>query len=127
MKNALVYLLFVATLLPAVSQWGTIAYYHANKEYIARVLCVNRDKPQLNCDGKCYLAQKLKATQDKQDKETTERVQNLPTLSLFCNDLTQFSFSPVVPAAQSTPVFAYWRPAYSAPLTPVFHPPGLTC
>ena len=127
MRNALVYLLFVATLLPAVSQWGTIAYYQANKAYIARVLCENRSKPELHCDGKCFLAKKLKATQDKQDKETTERVQNMPVLSLFCNDLTRFSFAPVTASVREKPVFAYRLPAYFAPLAPVFHPPGSGC
>ena len=42
MRSVLAYILLIATLLPTFSQWGTIAYYHANKEYIARVLCVNR-------------------------------------------------------------------------------------
>jgi len=74
MRTLLVYILLVATLLPTVSQWGTIAYYHANKDYIARVLCENRDRPELHCDGHCFLAKRLKAQQEKQDQETTERV-----------------------------------------------------
>jgi len=127
MKNALVYLLFVATLLPAVSQWGTIAYYQINKAYIARVLCENRSKPELHCDGKCFLAKKLKATQDKQDRETTNRVQNLPMLSLFCNDLTRFSFGPPIAPVTGTSCFVYRLTAYCAPLAPVFHPPGSGC
>lgn len=127
MKNALVYILLIATLLPTVSQWGTIAYYHANKEYIARVLCQNRDKPDLHCDGKCYLAKKLKATQDRQDKETTDRVQNTPSLSLFCNDLTAFGFTPVSESVSATIGFPYLITPYFAPLFPVFQPPGIGC
>ena len=124
MRNALVYLLLVATLLPTVSQWGTIAYYQTNKEYIARVLCENRDKPDLHCDGKCYLAKKLKAQQDRQDKETTERVQNMPTLSLFCNDLADFGFASASEPEQTKAVFMYLLAPYFAPLSPVFQPPG---
>jgi hypothetical protein len=127
MKTALVYLLLIATLLPTVSQWGTIAYYHANKDYIARVLCENRDKPQLNCDGKCYLAKQLKAQQDRQDKETTERVQNTPVLQLFCNDSFVFTFNLMVATGQTRTRFAYLITPYSAPLSPVFQPPGLGC
>lgn len=123
MRNALIYLLLVATLLPSVSQWGVIAYYHANKDYIARVLCQNRDKPQLHCDGKCYLAKKLKATQDRQDKETTERVQNLPTLALFCNDLMRFQFAPDWHTAVQTNLSSYLASAYVAPLAGLFRPP----
>lgn len=34
--------------------------YQLNQEYYAKVLCRNQDRPELNCDGKCYLAQQLK-------------------------------------------------------------------
>lgn len=31
-----------------------------NQEWIANTLCVNRDRPELNCDGKCQLADRMK-------------------------------------------------------------------
>ena len=34
--------------------------YYANYDYIATVLCENKDKPYLECDGKCYLKKQLK-------------------------------------------------------------------
>lgn len=33
--------------------------YALNQQYIARTLCENKDRPELNCAGKCYLAQRL--------------------------------------------------------------------
>ncbi len=39
-----------------------------NRSYIAKNLCVNRDKPLMHCNGKCYLSKKLK-TQEKQDQQ----------------------------------------------------------
>lgn len=123
MKNAVLYILVFATLLPTVSQWGTVAYYHANKDYIARVLCENRDKPELHCDGHCYLAKRLKAQQDKQDKETTERVQNTPVVQLFCDSNQAFLFHPVITELLSSATSGYVVPAYMAPVTSFFHPP----
>ena len=125
MKTAIVYLLLVATLLPTVSPWGTIAYYQLNREYIARVLCQNRDKPQLHCDGACYLAKKLKDQQDRQDKETTERVQQMPNLQWFCQEYAGFSFSPSVTEGLALPQFSYQLATYWAPLSAIFQPPGL--
>lgn len=123
MRNALVYLLLAATLLPTVSPWGTIAYYHLNRDYIARVLCENRDKPQLHCDGKCYLAKKLRAQQDRQDKETAERVQHSPVLHLFCQTPEPFQCSTLVidlpPASRPN----YLLKAYGAPSFGLLHPP----
>lgn len=33
--------------------------YALNQAYIAEVLCINKERPQLKCDGKCYLNAQL--------------------------------------------------------------------
>lgn len=38
--------------------------YNVNKEYIASVLCENRNKPELACNGKCYLNKKIKESKN---------------------------------------------------------------
>lgn len=43
--------------------------YVANKDYIAEVLCVNKEKVQLNCQGKCYLMQQLRAQENDKNPE----------------------------------------------------------
>ncbi|WP_229239682.1 hypothetical protein [Echinicola soli] len=43
--------------------------YVLNKEYIAENLCINRDKPEMHCDGKCFLAEKLKEAQDQKEQQ----------------------------------------------------------
>ncbi len=32
-----------------------IIVYYANYDYIAQELCVNKDKPYLDCNGRCYV------------------------------------------------------------------------
>ena len=34
--------------------------YYANKDFFATVLCINKDKPEMKCNGQCILMQKLK-------------------------------------------------------------------
>lgn len=122
MRLFILYLLLIATVLPTVSSWGIIAHYQLNKEYIARVLCENRDRPELHCDGNCYLAKRLKAQQDKQDKETTERVQSIPVIQLFCETPALFTFWPVRRlSAEWTSV--YLLKPYVAPLVRILQPP----
>ena len=123
MRSLLAYLLIFAVLLPSISPWGTIAYYHLNKDYIARVLCENRDKPQLHCDGQCYLAKQLKVRQDKQEKETTERVQNIPSLQLFCERGTTYRFAPSITEQFAQGHFAYMARPYAQVLRGLFRPP----
>ena len=123
MQKVVLYILLLATLLPSISPWGTIMYYNANKAYIARVLCENRNRPQLHCDGKCYLAKKLKAQQDRQDKETSSRVQNSPTITLFCSEQFAFDFSGFELADLMASVPDYLLKQYAVAQIALFQPP----
>ncbi|EDO25943.1 predicted protein, partial [Nematostella vectensis] len=52
---------------------GVIAWYEINKDYIAAELCENKDKPELQCAGKCYLKKqidKVEESGDTEDKNT---------------------------------------------------------
>nr|WP_293838260.1 hypothetical protein [uncultured Arsenicibacter sp.] len=126
MRQLIIYMLLVAVLLPVISPWGTIAYYQLNKEYIARVLCENRDKPQLHCDGKCYLAKRLKAQQDKQDKETTERVQKVPVLQLFCADMGSYLFARPVSTHTTSPLAAWLAGCHTGYHAELLQPPQIS-
>ena len=37
--------------------------YVINYDYISKVLCINKDKPELSCKGKCQLMKKLEEQQ----------------------------------------------------------------
>jgi hypothetical protein len=123
MRAVLIYIWLIATILPTFSQWGTIAYYQINKDYITRVLCENRDKPQLNCNGHCYLAKRLKSQEEKKDQQTRQMVQNLPILQLFSSPVTSFEFLAVAGYSHHTPSFSYQLGSYLAPLSILVPPP----
>lgn len=40
--------------------------YELHKDYIIDNFCVNKNKPEMNCDGKCYLAKKLNEAREKE-------------------------------------------------------------
>lgn len=64
--------------------------YLANYKYISEELCENKDKPELECNGKCYLIKQTRAqSEDKEEKEAiiSERL----GLEYFAFD--NFSFS----------------------------------
>lgn len=50
--------------------------YKMNKEYITSVFCINKEHPELHCDGQCFLAKKLKDLdgKNKQAQENLKRV-----------------------------------------------------
>ncbi|AZA47425.1 hypothetical protein EG346_04165 [Chryseobacterium carnipullorum] len=38
--------------------------YAVNYNYISTVLCINKSKPELHCNGKCYVSKELAKTND---------------------------------------------------------------
>lgn len=64
--SAFVLLIFLAQ---TFDQSITELNFLANRVYISKELCINRDKPQLHCNGKCALSKQL-AKQEKQSEQT---------------------------------------------------------
>ena len=52
-----------------------ILQYCFNYNYIVEVLCVNKDKPRLNCNGKCYLRKQLQKQNDDNSPTKTQNIQ----------------------------------------------------
>lgn len=94
--------------------------FKINQDYIARVLCINRDKPEVQCNGHCVLMQKLKKTQEtEQSKEN--QTSKKQTFETFCESLLDFNASVFPP---KSPDFSdYRQPATSTYTSDIFHPP----
>jgi hypothetical protein len=59
-------ILYFVALLKPVSPY---LEYTINKDFIAKVLCINKDKPELKCNGKCHLTKQLKKASDTNEKK----------------------------------------------------------
>lgn len=68
MKNLVSYILLFSIIARPTINIGTIAYYQLNLNEIIDKYCVNKDKPALQCDGKCYLSQHLGLTDSTSEK-----------------------------------------------------------
>lgn len=66
-----VFLYILAMLRPVLPLFD----YVINQDYIAEFLCINTDKPELSCNGKCYLMQKL-------NEQNEEKRQNIPRIAI---------------------------------------------
>jgi hypothetical protein len=45
-------------------QLGVITYFHLNRDYIAQVLCINKERPITMCYGQCFLERSLDLADD---------------------------------------------------------------
>ena len=53
------------------SKLNILISFKIHQEYIAKVLCINKEKPQLQCNGKCHLKKELKKDEERKQKQTT--------------------------------------------------------
>lgn len=60
------WLMVILSLVLVVKPLTPFIEYAVNKDYIAEVLCINREKPEMECDGKCYL---MSSVEDEMDKD----------------------------------------------------------
>jgi hypothetical protein len=70
-KRFLALLLIVLMISANFTRLFIYAGYEVNQKYIAEKLCENRNKPWLNCHGRCYLMKKIKQAEEKE--RSTER------------------------------------------------------
>ncbi|MGK4567138.1 hypothetical protein [Flavobacterium sp. 3HN19-14] len=67
--------------------------YAANYDYISKVLCVNKEKPQLHCNGKCHLMKELaKAAEKETPVSSDKKTSHSDSEILFFLPLPEFTF-----------------------------------
>ncbi|WP_051413442.1 hypothetical protein [Zhouia amylolytica] len=103
MKN-LILIIAISTLFKPL--WPVVDYI-INYKYISEVLCENKDKPELNCDGKCYLSKMLAQETTEQDKNPFEGKQlKTETFQIIC--FKTFSFINTFTSKQfHSPIFGH--------------------
>lgn len=62
-------LLLFSLLITNFSNLFLFAGFELNRNYIATELCTNKSKPELHCNGQCFLMKKLKQAQEKEEKK----------------------------------------------------------
>lgn len=63
-------------------------HYHFNKDYMAAVLCENKARPAMKCQGKCQLRKQLAKTSESTES-TKMNGSHMPTVD-FCEKLETF-------------------------------------
>jgi hypothetical protein len=109
---------FLGLLLQNFSQAVIMMKYKINQAYIASVLCENRDKPDMHCNGKCYLRKTLQQNEQQQQNGTTGKEKYDVS---YIDALQAFDFTPIAPSYLL--IVYYQDPELHTPLFSIFHPP----
>tara|TARA_B100000809_G_scaffold130660_1_gene128507 strand:- start:41993 stop:42388 length:396 start_codon:yes stop_codon:yes gene_type:complete len=100
--------------------------YYSNYEYIATVLCENRDKPALACNGKCYLQKEMVNVTQPVSDQNHHHKSSTPLI-----DFSKYPVCPIVIDTYSIVGFSIllqdnWKLFCGSPMTytsSVFRPP----
>jgi len=116
------YLLILLVLLQTFSREVLVVDFTLNQATITARFCVNKARPQLHCDGKCYFAKQLKKQEDRESKSASPLKERLEMLPVAFRSLV-----PVAPADWASAPVGYgpyqsaWVPTNAS--QGIFHPP----
>lgn len=82
MKCAFAYLLVALVLFQTFSRELLVVDFALNRANITARFCVNKARPIMHCNGKCYFTKKLKQQQEQESKSAglfKERLEMLPS------------------------------------------------
>lgn len=71
-------------MMQTFSKAVVVGWFYLNQKEIAATLCENRDKPKMNCCGKCQLHKAIAKDDKEQDKEPWLKYEN-KSGELFCS------------------------------------------
>ena len=115
-----IFSLIMVLVTQSISTSLTLLNFEIQREAITALFCINKEKPELHCDGKCYLEKQIKADEESHSDEPQSRVE-------FINLIFTLASSDTEPLTQfATPVthnFGYIIPHFSSAFHSIFHPP----
>jgi hypothetical protein len=104
-------LLIVAFSIQVTNKILIAGWFSANRQELTALFCINKQNPDSECKGNCYLSKKLKETE-----QETHQGTSLPTKHKsateevwFCEKLNLFA----LPLSHQTTFYTNFLPAYS--------------
>lgn len=126
MRNVVGIVFLSLYLVALIRPVAPLLEYYSNREFFAKVLCINQDKPALACNGQCILMQKLK----KANTDTGSPVSDVSIPKINLKDypigFIQFVQSPATALMEERDVITnLYQNQLSGPvLREIFHPPS---
>jgi hypothetical protein len=123
LKKILILLAIVVLLKPVFP----VVEYLVNYDYVSKVLCVNKDKPMMHCNGKCHLMKELAKAAESEKPLSSDKKSGgkQETETLYCQSpLPLLSFRLRNDSARKS--LDYYLNLYTLLSgSSVFHPPSL--
>ena len=108
--------------------WQINFYFNQNE--IAAIECENKDRPEMNCNGKCYLAKQLEKADNelaakKEKQEHSISILKLVETSVFVENWKLKFEVPVFNPKKELASYYYSSSYYLLLKSDIFHPPTI--
>lgn len=112
--------LIAVLLVQTLSTSLIITAFELNRAAITDLFCINKDNPEMHCDGNCFLEKQIKA--DKKGHENTPKTApDFINLIFTLSENIEYSIVPNFTEVKHQ--FSYIQRTYSQLGTAIFHPP----
>jgi hypothetical protein len=117
----LVFILIIAIFLKPIFP---VIEYVINYEYISKVLCENKAKPVMQCNGKCHLMKELAKASENEKPASSDKKGYSPVLEvLFFQEIKTFSIASAISLDKENKRNSYSNLYSNSHLESVFRPP----
>lgn len=122
MNKFIIVFAFVALLKPVIP----LVEYMVNYDYISKVLCENKAKPELKCNGKCHLMKEMaKASEDEKPLQNDKKSVHIESEVLFFQEIELLQI-PLIIFKNNNKISDNYTNSYSHLSSfSVFHPPTI--
>ncbi|OWK68821.1 hypothetical protein [Pedobacter sp. AJM] len=122
-KNCIIWLFLLAVFTSNFSGLFVYAGYEMNRDYITSNLCINRNKPQMHCQGKCYLMRKVKEAEQNENNKSAKTALDQLSIS-FCQNTHTPVFNAVQIPDDEEEAYPQYSYCYSSQyINNIFRPP----
>lgn len=127
LKRIAIFFMLLTVLNQTFTTVSTLVAFKVNQQNIAEMLCVNKNRPELQCNGKCVLMQRIQAEVDKAQAKGQQMLQNLierDVVWVFENwDLIPLFNNNTLSFQSAAPTQAQHQWVFQSLLSDIFHPP----
>lgn len=120
-------ILIVASLIMLTKPLWPVVEYVVNYDYIVNVLCENKDKPEMQCNGKCHLTKELAKEAGAEDKNPFNNKTSKTEIPQFIisENISEFAFASETEIASLENIG--YKPNLNSSLftSKILHPPQL--
>lgn len=115
----IIIVLFLKPVFPVID-------YAVNYDYISKVLCINKEKPAMHCNGKCHLMKELAKASETEKPISSDKKQNVNVLNdLFVEELDTFNLA-IIDRKDKSSLNSKYTNLYShLDSYSIFHPPTI--